>query len=50
MVTAEEVGVFVYCPESWRLEYGLGLLFVAVLALNQVNELLLGHGTIGPYL
>lgn len=25
MVTAHEVGVFVFCPEQWRLEYGLGL-------------------------
>jgi hypothetical protein len=25
MVTATEIAAFVYCPEQWRLEYGLGL-------------------------
>jgi hypothetical protein len=25
MVTASEIAAFVYCPESWRLQYGLGL-------------------------
>lgn len=25
VVTAEEVACFVYCPEQWRLQYGLGL-------------------------
>ncbi len=25
MVTASEVAAFVYCPEAWRLEHGLGL-------------------------
>jgi hypothetical protein len=25
MVTATEIATFVYCPEQWRLEYGLGL-------------------------
>ena len=25
MVTAQEVASFAYCPESWRLEKGLGL-------------------------
>src|SRR5262245_60971991 len=25
LVTASEVAAFVYCPEEWRLEYGLGL-------------------------
>ncbi len=25
MVTAHEIGCFVYCPEQWRLQYGLGL-------------------------
>jgi hypothetical protein len=25
MVTAVEVANFVYCPEAWRLEHGLGL-------------------------
>ncbi len=25
MVTASEIACFVYCPEQWRLEYGLGL-------------------------
>jgi hypothetical protein len=24
-VTAHEIGAFVFCPEQWRLEYGLGL-------------------------
>ncbi|WP_235963242.1 hypothetical protein [Tautonia rosea] len=22
---AHEVGIYVFCPEQWRLEYGLGL-------------------------
>jgi hypothetical protein len=25
LVTAAEIACFVYCPEQWRLEYGLGL-------------------------
>lgn len=25
IVTAHEIGTFVFCPEQWRLEYGLGL-------------------------
>ena len=25
MVTASEIAAFVYCPEAWRLEHGLGL-------------------------
>ena len=25
VVTATEIACFVYCPEQWRLEYGLGL-------------------------
>ena len=25
LVTAAEIAAFVYCPESWRLEHGLGL-------------------------
>jgi hypothetical protein len=25
VVTATEIAKFVYCPEQWRLEYGLGL-------------------------
>ncbi len=25
LVTASEVACFVYCPEQWRLHYGLGL-------------------------
>jgi hypothetical protein len=25
LVTASEVGSYVYCPEAWRLEFGLGL-------------------------
>ena len=25
MVTASEIAAFVYCPEAWRLEKGLGL-------------------------
>lgn len=25
VVTAEEVACFVYCPEQWRLQHGLGL-------------------------
>jgi hypothetical protein len=25
LVTASEVASWVYCPEQWRLEYGLGL-------------------------
>lgn len=25
VVTAHEVGVFVFCSEQWRLEYGLGM-------------------------
>lgn len=24
-ITASEVAAFVYCPEAWRLEHGLGL-------------------------
>ncbi len=24
LITAAEVASFVYCPEAWRLEYGLG--------------------------
>ena len=25
MVTATEIACFAYCPEQWRLQYGLGL-------------------------
>ncbi len=25
LITASEVASFAYCPESWRLEHGLGL-------------------------
>lgn len=25
VVTAHEIGAFVFCAEQWRLEYGLGL-------------------------
>lgn len=25
MISAEEVACFAYCPEQWRLRYGLGL-------------------------
>ncbi len=25
VVTAHEIGTFAFCPEQWRLEYGLGL-------------------------
>jgi hypothetical protein len=25
MMTATEIAAFVYCPERWRLEHGLGL-------------------------
>jgi hypothetical protein len=25
LVTASEIASFVYCPEQWRLEHGLGL-------------------------
>ena len=25
LISATEIASFVYCPESWRLEYGLGL-------------------------
>jgi hypothetical protein len=25
MVTASEIAAFVFCPESWRLQYGVGL-------------------------
>jgi hypothetical protein len=25
LVTASEIAAFAYCPEQWRLEYGLGL-------------------------
>jgi hypothetical protein len=25
LVTASEIASFAYCPEQWRLEYGLGL-------------------------
>ncbi len=25
VVTAHEIGTFVFCAEQWRLEYGLGL-------------------------
>jgi hypothetical protein len=25
LVTASEIAAFVYCPEEWRLEHGLGL-------------------------
>jgi hypothetical protein len=24
MVTASEIASFVYCPEQWRLQYGMG--------------------------
>jgi len=26
LVTASEIACYAYCPEQWRLEYGLGLL------------------------
>jgi hypothetical protein len=25
MVSASEIAAFVFCPEAWRLEHGLGL-------------------------
>jgi hypothetical protein len=25
MISASEIAAFAYCPEQWRLEYGLGL-------------------------
>jgi hypothetical protein len=25
LITAAEIACFAYCPEQWRLEYGLGL-------------------------
>jgi hypothetical protein len=25
LISAQEIACFVYCPESWRLQYGLGL-------------------------
>jgi hypothetical protein len=25
LITAAEIACFVYCPEQWRLQYGLGL-------------------------
>jgi hypothetical protein len=25
LVTASEIAAFVYCPESWRLQHGIGL-------------------------
>ena len=25
LITAEEIACFVYCPEQWRLQHGLGL-------------------------
>lgn len=25
MIAAQEVACFAYCPEQWRLQYGLGL-------------------------
>ena len=25
MVTAQEIACWAYCPEEWRLQYGLGL-------------------------
>ena len=25
LISASELACFVYCPESWRLEYGMGL-------------------------
>lgn len=25
LITAEEMACFAYCPEQWRLQYGLGL-------------------------
>jgi hypothetical protein len=25
LVTAAEIAAFVYCPEQWRLQYGLGM-------------------------
>ena len=25
LITASEIASFAYCPEAWRLEYGLGL-------------------------
>lgn len=25
MVTAQEIACFAYCPEQWRLQYGLGM-------------------------
>jgi hypothetical protein len=34
MVTAAEIAAFVYCPEAWRLEEGLGLVPGNRAALN----------------
>lgn len=25
LITAQEIACFAYCPEEWRLQYGLGL-------------------------
>jgi hypothetical protein len=25
LITAQEIACFAYCPEQWRLQYGLGL-------------------------
>jgi hypothetical protein len=38
VVTAHEIGTFVYCPEQWRLENGLGLRPVNRTALASGNR------------
>src|SRR4051794_2417013 len=37
LVTASEIAAFAYCPEQWRLQYGLGL--------RAENQAALGAGT-----
>jgi len=36
MITAQEIACWAYCPEQWRLQYGLGL--------KPANQVALGAG------
>ena len=38
LITAQEVACFAYCPEQWRLQYGLGLPAANRAALDAGNQ------------
>jgi hypothetical protein len=38
MITASEIACYAYCPEQWRLQYGLELLPANLAALDAGNR------------